>query len=226
MDQSSPSLPSSTVSGTAAVDRRREPLLLLAVGLSLLAVSGIHPKDRYTWFLEVVPILAAVPVLLLTARRFPLTRLAYRLILLHAIVLMIGGHYTYAEVPIGFWVRDLLGLARNHYDRLGHFVQGFVPAVLVREVLRRRLGLPAGRWLFFLVTCVCLAISATYELFEWLMAVLSGSAAMAFLGTQGDVWDTQWDMFIALVGAVTSQLVLARRHDREIAELLPGRTPL
>ena len=226
MDQSSPSLPRSTVSGTAALDRRREPVVLLAVGLALLAVSGIHPKDRYTWFLEIVPILAALPVLLLTARRFPLTRLAYRLIFVHAIVLMVGGHYTYAEVPIGFWFRDLLGLARNHYDRLGHFVQGFVPAVLAREVLRRKVGLPPGGWLFALVTCVCLAISATYELFEWLMAVLSGSAAMAFLGTQGDVWDTQWDMLIALIGAVTSQLVLAHRHDRELADFSTTPSPL
>lgn len=206
--------------------RRREPLVLLATGLVLLAISGIHPKDRYTWFLEVAPIFVALPVLLLTARRFPLTALAYRLVFLHALVVMLGGHYTYAEVPLGFWVRDLFGLARNHYDRLGHFVQGFVPAVLAREVLRRKVGLPPGGWLFSLVTCVCLSASATYELFEWLMAVLSGSAAMAFLGTQGDVWDTQWDMFVALIGAVTSQLILARRHDRELAEFLPRSTPL
>ncbi len=206
--------------------RRREPLVLLGLALGLLVLSGIHPKDRYTWFLEVLPIFAALPVLLLTARRFPLTSLAYRLVFLHALVLMLGGHYTYAEVPLGFWVRDLFGLARNHYDRLGHFVQGFVPAILAREVLRRKVGLSSGGWLFFLVTCVCLAVSATYELFEWAMAILSGSAAMAFLGTQGDVWDTQWDMFVALFGAVTSQLVLARRHDRELAAFLPGSTPL
>ena len=198
---------------------RREPLVLLAAGLALLAVSGVHPKDRFTWILEVAPIFVAVPILFATYRRFPLTPLAYRLIFLHAVVLMAGGHYTYAEVPLGFWFRDLLGLARNHYDRLGHFAQGFVPAILAREVLRRRLGLRPGGWLFFLVTCVCLAISAAYELVEWWTALASGSAAMAFLGTQGDVWDTQWDMFLALVGAMTSQLLLSRMHERQLARL-------
>jgi len=137
---------------------------------------------------------------------------------------MVGGHYTYAEVPLGFWIRDLFGFARNHYDRLGHFLQGFVPAILVREVLRRKTPVPRGGWLLFLTTCVCMAISATYELFEWLMAVLSGSAAMAFLGTQGDVWDTQWDMLIALIGALTAQLLLSRIHERQLARL-PGRAP-
>ena len=129
---------------------------------------------------------------------------------------MIGGHYTYAEVPLGFWVRDAFGLARNHYDRLGHFAQGFVPAILTREILLRRTPLPRGRWLFFLVTCVCLALSACYEFVEWWTALLTGEAATAFLGTQGDPWDTQWDMFFALVGAITAQLALARRHDREL----------
>ncbi|HEX9303027.1 MAG TPA: DUF2238 domain-containing protein [Thermoanaerobaculia bacterium] len=220
MESLSASRRGSTHPGRLAGARRREPLVLLAFGLALLVLSGIQPKDRYTWFLEVAPIFVVLPVLLLTARRFPLTLLAYRLIFLHALVLMVGGHYTYAEVPLGFWVRDLLGFTRNHYDRLGHFVQGFVPAVLAREVLRRKVGLAPGGWLFFLVTCVCLAVSATYELFEWLMAVISGSAAMAFLGTQGDVWDTQWDMLWALIGAVTSQILLARRHDRELASLI------
>jgi len=203
---------------------RREPRALLVLGILLLALSGLSPHDRFTWFLEVAPILAALPVLVLTARRFPLTPLAYRLIFLHAIVLMVGGHYTYAEVPLGFWIRDLFGFARNHYDRLGHFLQGFVPAILVREVLRRKTPVPRGGWLLFLTTCVCMAISATYELFEWLMAVLSGSAAMAFLGTQGDVWDTQWDMLIALIGALTAQLLLSRLHERQLARL-PGRAP-
>ena len=198
---------------------RREPLALAAVGLALLAVSGIHPKDRFTWVLEVAPIFVAIPILIATYRRFPLTPLAYRLIFLHALVLMAGGHYTYAEVPLGFWFRDLLGLARNHYDRLGHFAQGFVPAILAREVLRRKLGLRPGGWLFFLVTCVCLAISATYELVEWWTAVASGSAAMAFLGTQGDVWDTQWDMFMALCGALLAQLTLTGLHDRQLKAL-------
>jgi putative membrane protein len=192
----------------------------------LLVVSGIGPKDRYTWFLEVAPILVAVPILVLTARRFPLTPLAYRLIALHAVVLMVGGHYTYAEVPFGFWVRDLFGFARNHYDRLGHFVQGFVPAILVREVLRRKTPLPPGGWLFFLTTCVCLAISAGYEFVEWGTALLSGEAAMAFLGTQGDVWDTQWDMFLALLGSLTAQLLLSRMHERELARLSFSPRPL
>ena len=204
--------------------RRREPLVLLAIGLALLVLSGIHPKDRYTWFLEVAPIFVALPVLLLTASRFPLTALAYRLVFLHALVLMLGGHYTYAEVPLGFWVRDLFGLARNHYDRLGHFLQGFVPAILVREVLRRKTPLPPGGWLFFLTTSVCLAISAAYEFMEWGTALVSGSAAIDFLGTQGDVWDTQWDMFLALIGSLTAQLLLSRLHERQLARL-PGSAP-
>jgi putative membrane protein len=221
----SPPAPSNDRSA-AALRSRREARVLLAVGLALLVLSGIHPRDRFTWILEVAPIFAAVPVLLATARRFPLTPLAYRLIFLHALILMLGGHYTYAEVPLGFWVRDLFGFARNHYDRLGHFAQGFVPAILAREVLRRKLGLAPGGWLFFLVTCVCLAVSAAYELVEWVTAVATGSAAMAFLGTQGDVWDTQWDMFLALVGAITSQLLLSRAHDRHLARLETARPPL
>ena len=205
---------------------RREPLVLLLLALLLLVVSGIGPKDRFTWWLEVAPVLVAVPVLVLTARRFPLTPLAYRLLFLHALVLMLGGHYTYAEVPLGFWFRDLLGLARNHYDRLGHLMQGFVPAILVRQVRRRRTQVTSRGWLFFLVTCVALAISAAYELLEWLAAITSGSAAMAFLGTQGDVWDTQWDMFLALCGAVAAQVLLLRRHDRELALLAKTAPPL
>jgi putative membrane protein len=203
---------------------RREPLVLLLLALLLLAVSGIGPKDRFTWWLEIAPILLAVPVLVLTARRFPLTPLAYRLLFLHALILMLGGHYTYAEVPLGFWVSDLLGLARNHYDRLGHVAQGFVPAILVREVLRRKTPVVSRSWLFFLVTCVVLAISAAYELIEWVAAITSGSAAMAFLGTQGDVWDTQWDMFLALCGAIAAQLLLSRRHERQLA-LLEAHAP-
>jgi len=144
----------------------------------------------------------------------------------HATILMLGGHYTYAEVPLGNWVKDALGLARNHYDRLGHFAQGFVPAILAREILLRKTPLRSGRWLFFLVTCVCLAISACYELIEWWTAVATGEAATAFLGTQGDPWDTQWDMFIALIGAVTAQLLLARGHDRQLSALTSTPAPL
>ena len=197
----------------------REPLALLIVGAVLLVVSGIGPHDRVTWVLEVAPILIAVPILLLTARRFPLTPLAYRLIFVHALILMLGGHYTYAEVPAGFWMKRMLGLARNPYDRLGHIAQGFVPVIVVREVLIRRSPLRPGKWLTFLVLCVCLAISALYELVEWWAAVIGGEGADAFLGTQGDQWDTQWDMFLALLGAASALLLLSRVHDRQIARL-------
>lgn len=196
-----------------------EPLILLALTAVALIVSGIHPYDRTTWYLEVAPVLIGAPLLIATYRRFPLTPLLYRLLFVHSLILILGGHYTYARVPLGFWVQDLMGFARNHYDRLGHFAQGFVPAILAREVLIRKTPLRPGGWLFFLVACVCLAFSATYEFIEWWSAVLGGSAADAFLGTQGDVWDTQWDMFLALVGAVTAQATLARVHDRELARL-------
>jgi len=200
--------------------RRREPAVLLALGIVLLVLSRIHAKDGYTWILEVAPAIVAAVVLVATYRRFPLTPLAYRLILLHACILMVGGHYTYAEVPLGFWVQRAFGLARNHYDRLGHFAQGFVPAIVAREILLRRTPLKRGGWTFFLVTCVCLAISSFYEFVEWWTALASGEAATAFLGTQGDPWDTQWDMFFALVGAITAQLALGRMHDRQIASLV------
>jgi putative membrane protein len=197
----------------------RELRVLLVVGAAALLVSGIAPHDRLTWLLEVAPILIAVPVLVATARRFPLTPLAYRLIFVHALILMLGGHYTYAEVPLGDWVADALGLARNPYDRLGHLAQGFVPAIVVREILIRRSPLRSGKWLTFLVVCVCLAISAAYELVEWWSALLGGDNADAFLGTQGDQWDTQWDMFTALVGAIAALALLSRYHDRQIARL-------
>jgi len=197
----------------------RESLFLLSLGLLLLAISGIHPHDRFTWFLEVMPILITVPILAATYARFRLTPLLYRLIFAHALILMIGGHYTYAEVPIGYWMQDLFGFARNHYDRIGHLAQGFVPAILAREVLLRRSPLVPGKWTFFLVVSVCLAFSAVYELFEWWTALATGEAATAFLGTQGDEWDTQWDMFLALVGAVSAQLTLASVHDRQLSRL-------
>ena len=198
----------------------REPAVLLVLTAIFLAVSGIGPRDRFTWILEVAPILIGVPVLLATRRRFPLTPLAYRLLFVHALILMLGGHYTYAEVPLGFWVGKALGFSRNHYDRLGHFAQGFVPAVLAREILMRRSPLRPGRWLFFLVTCVCLAVSAVYELVEWWTAVATGEAATAFLGTQGDPWDTQWDMFLAFTGAIVSLLLLSRVHDRSMEKVV------
>ena len=198
---------------------RREPAILLVAAIVLLALSRIGALEPGTWLMEVAPILIVAPILVLTARRFPLTPLVYRLLFVHALILMVGGHYTYAKVPLGFWAQDAFGLARNHYDRLGHLAQGFVPAMLAREVLLRRSPLERGKWLGFLVVCICLALSATYELIEWLAAVLGGSAADAFLGTQGDVWDTQWDMFMALIGAISALLLLSSVHDRQIAKL-------
>ena len=197
----------------------REPAVLLALAAGALVASGIFPHDRVTWWLEVAPVLLGAPILVATYRRFPLTPLVYRLLFLHALVLILGGHYTYARVPLGFWVADALDLARNHYDRLGHFAQGFVPALLAREILLRRTPLVRGAWLTFLVLAVCLGFSAFYELTEWWAALAGGQAAEAFLGTQGDVWDTQWDMFLALLGAITAQLALSRVHDRQLARL-------
>ena len=194
----------------------RQPLALLVLGTILLILSGLHPFDRTTWVLEVSPILIGVPVLLATARRFPLTKLSYRLVFFHALVLMLGGHYTYERVPIGYWFKDVFELSRNHYDRFGHLVQGFVPAILAREVLLRSSGVRRGAVLFGLVTAVCMAISALYELLEWGMAMLLGQGADAFLATQGDPWDTQADMLLALVGAVLAQVSLARLHDQEL----------
>lgn len=193
-------------------------LAALAAIVTLVFVwSGIAPKDRFTWFLEIAPVLVVVPLLAATRTRFPLTDLLYALIALHAIVLMVGGRYTYAEVPLFSWIRDALHLARNDYDRLGHFVQGFVPAIAAREVLLRKTPLRRGGWLFFIVLCIALAISATYELVEWLTAAATGAGASAFLGTQGDPWDTQKDMALAGIGAIVSQLSLARAHDRALA---------
>ena len=195
---------------------RRELVIALAIVIAALLVSGIAPYDRYTWLLEVAPVLIGIPLLYFNWHRFPLTRLATWLLVVHALILILGGAYTYARVPLGFWMEDWFGFARNHYDRIGHLAQGFVPAILAREVLIRLVHLRRGPWLFLLVTCVCLAISAFYELIEWWTAVASGTAADAFLGTQGDVWDTQWDMFLALIGAIAAQLLLARLHDRQL----------
>jgi putative membrane protein len=195
---------------------------LLIVVAAALALSGINPYDRPTWWLEIFPILIAAPILVLTARRFPLTTLTYTLLAIHAIILMVGGHYTYARVPIGDWLQRLLGLARNDYDRLGHLAQGFIPAILIREILLRTSPLRPGRWLFVIVTAMCLAFSACYEFFEWGAAVAGGHAADAFLGTQGDVWDTQWDMLCALIGAIVAQLTLSRVHDRGLVKLPRG----
>lgn len=191
----------------------------LVLVLAVLVWSGIGPRDGFTWFLEVAPVLIALPLLSLTYHRFPFTPLAYGLMAIHAAILMVGGHYTYAEMPLFNWLRDTLDLARNHYDRVGHVAQGFIPAIVARELLLRRSPLEPGKWLFFLVTCACLAISAFYEMIEWWVAVASGDEAVAFLATQGDVWDTQWDMFLALLGALSSQLLLGRWHDRQLARM-------
>lgn len=194
-------------------------LILVAIWLVVFVWSAIGPKDYFTWFLEVVPAIVGLGVLVYSYRRFRLTDLVYVLILIHCLILMVGGHYTYAEVPPGFWVRDALGLGRNHYDRLGHFAQGFVPAMVAREIFVRRGVVNGAGWRYLLVVCFCLAFSACYELIEWWTAVSTGEAATAFLGTQGDVWDTQWDMFLALVGANVALLALGRWHDRELREL-------
>jgi putative membrane protein len=195
---------------------RTEAWILLGLGCLALVISGISPKDYFTWFLEVAPVLLAIPLLLATFGRFRLTPLLYRLIFIHALILILGGHYTYAEVPLGFWVQDWLDLSRNHYDRLGHFAQGFVPAILARELLIRTSPLKPGKWLFFLVVCVALAFSAFYELIEWWTAAASGESADAFLGSQGDIWDAQWDMFLALIGSIVAQLSLSKIHDRQL----------
>lgn len=198
----------------------REPPYLLGICLLLLVASGIHPYDRFTWVLEVAPILIGVPILVATYHRFRLTNLLYGLLLLHAAILMLGGHYTYARVPLGFWAQELFGFARNHYDRIGHLAQGFIPAILAREVLLRLSPLRQGRWLFFLATSVCLAFSAFYELIEWWTAATTGEGATAFLGTQGDPWDTQWDMFLALIGSIVAQITLGRWHDRQLSRIV------
>jgi putative membrane protein len=197
----------------------RLPLTLLGlVGLALMA-SALAPYDRATWWMEVAPVLIVAPLLVATHRRFPLTTLLQVLIAAHALVLIVGGSWTYARVPVGFWLQDVLALDRNPYDRIGHFMQGFVPAIAARELLLRHRVLRPGGWLFFLVVCVCLAISALYELVEWGAAVALGQGAEAFLGTQGDPWDTQGDMAMALLGALAAQLLLGGWHGRQLARL-------
>ena len=195
--------------------------MLLTATVVLFVALGISPAtDRLTWFMENFPVVFGVPILIFTYRRFPLTPLAYRLIFLHALILMVGGHYSYAQVPLGDWVRRMWNLSRNHYDRLGHFAQGFVPAILTREFLLRKSPLRPGGLTSFLVVAVCLAISASYEFIEWWTALATGEAATAFLGTQGDPWDTQWDMFLALAGATASVALLSGIHDRQLAKII------
>lgn len=194
------------------------PKALLAIVGGAWLFSAIDPvADRLTWFLETVPVLIGIALLILSYKRFHLTPLLYRLLALHALILIIGGFYSYAEVPLFNWLQDSFDLSRNHYDRIGHFAQGFVPAILAREILLRRSPLQQGRWLFLIVTSICLAFSAFYEMIEWWTAAINGEAAEAFLGTQGDIWDTQWDMFLALIGAITAQVTLSDYHDKSLS---------
>jgi putative membrane protein len=203
----------------ASSPRSPLPTTLLALTLIALVVSGWRPYDRLTWLLEVLPVLVAVPLLVATRERYPLTTLLYVLIFLHALVLIGGGAYTYARVPAGFWVQDWLGLARNPYDKLGHFMQGLVPALVAREILLRGGFVRGARMTAFLCVCVALAISALYELIEWASALALGQGADEFLGTQGDPWDTQSDMFYALIGSTVAMATLSRLHDRELGRL-------
>jgi putative membrane protein len=202
---------------------RRTPLLvtLLVATIIALAVSGLRPYDRQTWLLEVLPVLIALPLLIATRQRYPLTTLLYVLIFAHALVLILGGAYTYARVPLGNWVQEAFSLSRNPYDKLGHFMQGFVPAMIAREILVRGNFVRGARMTAFLCLCVALAISACYELIEWWSALALGQGADEFLGTQGDPWDTQSDMFLALIGATTALLALSRLHDRQLAIVAP-----
>ncbi|MFZ4620513.1 MAG: DUF2238 domain-containing protein [Bacteroidota bacterium] len=197
----------------------KEHLILLGVFTAGLIWSVIHPKDLFTWFLEIAPALIAVVVLAFTYRRFRLTTLLYILLCIHSLILMIGGHYTYAEMPLFSWLRDHFGLARNYYDRVGHFAQGFVPAMVFRELLLRRTGMQRGKLLSVIIISFSLSISVLYEFFEWWVALAIGENADAFLATQGDVWDTQWDMFLAMCGASVALLLLSRIHDKQLVGL-------
>jgi putative membrane protein len=212
------------VAEAAALQSRRALLLATVLLVAALVVSGLNPNDRLTWAMEVAPVMIVLPVLWATWQRFPLTNLLYALIVLHGVVLVIGGAYTYAHVPFGFDLQTWFGLARNPYDKIGHFCQGFIPAVAAREILIRGGYVRGRRMLAFIVVCIVLAISASYEFVEWWAALIMGQGADEFLGTQGDPWDTQSDMFMALIGAITAQLLLSRWHDRQIAAVEQGET--
>ena len=215
------------VPAMSATSTPRSRILLIAalVILALLALSGARPYDRTTWVLEVFPVIIALPLLWATWRRFPLTTLLYTCIFVHALVLMLGGAYTYARVPLGFQIAELLDLSRNPYDKIGHFFQGFVPALVAREILVRGEFVRGGKMLAFIVVCIVLAISAAYELIEWAAALALGQGADEFLGTQGDPWDTQSDMFCALIGSITALCLFSRMQDRQIERLYShGRT--
>jgi putative membrane protein len=192
----------------------------LISGLAILVWSGLWPNGRFNWLMETLPAMVGGALFIVTYRRFRFSTVNYSLAWFFAIILMIGGHYTYAEVPIGNWARDAFGLSRNHFDRLGHFFQGVIPAMFARELLLRTSPLRPGKWLFTVCVALALAISATYELFEWQYAAnFGGQKADDFLGSQGDIWDAQWDMFLCLIGAIVSQLSLSRLHVRQLARL-------
>jgi len=204
-----------TAEASGSIERRA----LVAITIAALVYSAIAPYDRMTWAMEVAWVVIALPILIATHQRFPLTPLLYRLLFVHALILILGGYYTYARVPLGFWFADLFDLMRNHYDRLGHLAQGFVPAILAREILVRRSPLAGSRWIPVVVVSMCLAFSAFFELIEWWSALILGAGADAFLATQGDPWDTQSDMFCALIGAVAALVLLSRLHDRQLRQL-------
>lgn len=195
---------------------------MIVLFLAVFVWSAINPHDYFTWFLEVAPALIGIAVLIVTFKKFRFTGLAYWLMLVHAVILMIGGHYTYAKVPLFDWLKETYDLSRNHYDKVGHFAQGFIPAILAREILIRKSPVREGKWLFFIVVSICLAMSAFYEFIEWWVAVATGTAAEAFLGTQGYVWDTQSDMFLAFLGALLALIVLGKSHDRALRSEVGG----
>lgn len=194
------------------------PKILLGTIMMILMWSVINPHDLFTWFLEVLPVLIGIVVLTYIYPRFRFSNFVYTLLWLHAIILIIGGHYTYAEMPLFNWLRDSYDLGRNYYDRVGHFAQGFVPAMVAREVLLRQTPLKHGKWLNFIIVSICLALSAAYELFEFAMAKALGATADSFLGSQGDIWDAQWDMTFALIGAIMALVLLSKFHDRILYE--------
>lgn len=202
------------------MENSRYPLLFSLGTAIILIGSFLLTRDRFTWVLEVFPILLGFPILFFTYKKFPLTNLVYVLLIIHFIILAVGGIYTYAEVPLGFWMQEWFNFSRNHYDRIGHFAQGFIPAILSREILLRTSPLRPGKWLFFLVVCVCLAISAFYEFIEWWTVLIKGSTAEAFLGTQGDVWDAHWDMLFATIGAIVALLTLSKLHNRFLKKFI------
>jgi len=192
---------------------------LLIIFATVLIWSAIHPKDYFTWILEVMPAIIGVAVLMLTYKRFKFTKLVYVLILIHCCVLMVGGHYTYAEVPLFDWIKDTFDLSRNNYDKIGHLAQGFIPAMITREILVRSNVVNNRKWLNFIVVSICMAISVSYEFIEWFVADLTGESAESFLGTQGYIWDTQSDMLYATVGAILAIMTLSKKHDKLIYEI-------